>query len=566
MIKKLFRINQSVVIGIALCTVYSTTASVIAPKINQYKNVIILVADGCGITHATVTRWALYPKPMAIDRCKVALVHTHAANSLITDSAPAATAFACGHKAFDKTIGVLPATVTVPGIDTAGLGKNAYRPIANLLEGARASGRATGLVATSQIQHATPAGFSAHVPHRDLYYQIALQQVYQNIDVVLGGGESFLAPLNAPLQSDPTQKGQRADGLDLRDTLTAHGYTVVMNRTAMISRSSAKSKKLWGAFAPLDMAYDYDRRQFYREQQPSLAEMSAAAIATLKQSPKGFFLFIEASKVDWASHANDAAAVVSDYAAFDAALKTAIDFAQKEGNTLVLAFSDHDNGGMSLGRADQSYSSFAYETFIKPFRADSLLTGDGAERRMSALSPDDTVAITTAFKRYCGIDNLSNEELQSARSILRKKQGGLSSLIRSIFSNRTNIGWATGGHNGSDVPLFAYGISDLPPFLDNTDIAHISAAAMGFSLDALTQKLYCPADSLFKGATIKLDSTSATIGLSQHTITVPFDRNYMIAENGAVIKAGGIAVYSPHQGRLFLPAGAKKTIETLFKQ
>ena len=102
-------------------------------------------------------------------------------------------------------------------------------------------------------------------------------------------------------------------------------------------------------FAEDDLAYDFDRPHL-APTQPSLAEMTQKAIEILSRNPKGFFLFVEASKVDWASHGNDPIGVISDLLAFDGAVASALDFAKARPQTLVLAFSDHGNGGMSLGR------------------------------------------------------------------------------------------------------------------------------------------------------------------------------------------------------------------------
>ena len=120
-------------------------------------------------------------------------VRAYSAESAITDSAPAATALATGNKSNSGYVGVLPSVVNTPGVKPVEK-EDQFRPVANVLEGAKLSGRATGIVATSEIQHATPAGFSAHNYSRDDFQTLAEQQVYQNIDVVLGGGKQSLLP------------------------------------------------------------------------------------------------------------------------------------------------------------------------------------------------------------------------------------------------------------------------------------------------------------------------------------------------------------------------------------
>ena len=150
----------------------------------RFKNVIIMVPDGTTSAHTTVARW-YKGAPLALDAMALGGVRTYSSESLITNSAPAATAFATGHKSSDRLIGVLPEAVTVPGL-RAVKEKHKYKPVPSVLEGARLTGRSVGLVATANIQHATPAAFSAHWPDRSNYNEIAEQQVYCGIDVVLG--------------------------------------------------------------------------------------------------------------------------------------------------------------------------------------------------------------------------------------------------------------------------------------------------------------------------------------------------------------------------------------------
>ncbi|MBI5090611.1 MAG: alkaline phosphatase, partial [Actinobacteria bacterium] len=209
----------------------------------SFKNVIVLVVDGCGSAPTTVARW-VKGAPLALDRMHLAGVRTYGAESIISDSAPAATAFACGHKTSDKFVGMLPDTVTIPGVAPSTPATRG-RPVASVLDGARLSGRATGIVATSQVQHATPAAYTAHTPRRSAYDEIAEQQVYLGIDVVLGGGRRYLLP--------PSAGGTRTDGDDLVAVLRSRGTAVVETREAMLA---AAGPRLWGAFAPNDMAHE----------------------------------------------------------------------------------------------------------------------------------------------------------------------------------------------------------------------------------------------------------------------------------------------------------------------
>lgn len=151
---------------------------------NEPTNVIMMVMDGTSAGATSLARW-YKGENLAMDEIVIGGVRTHSAESAITDSAPAATALATGHKSNDKIVGLLPELVSTPGVEAVDP-EDAFKPVANVLEGAKLQGKATGIISTSEIQHATPAGFSSHATHRSNYQDIAEQQVYQEIDVVLG--------------------------------------------------------------------------------------------------------------------------------------------------------------------------------------------------------------------------------------------------------------------------------------------------------------------------------------------------------------------------------------------
>ena len=197
-------------------------------KKNEPTNVIMMVMDGTSAGATSLARW-YKGEDLAMDEIVIGGVRTHSAESAITDSAPAATALATGHKSNDKIVGLLPALVNSPGVEAVDP-EDAFKPVANVLEGARLQGKATGLVSTSEIQHATPAGFSAHVPHRSNYQDIAEQQVYQEIDVVLGGGIQSLLPGEG--------RNSRVDGEDLTKVLDAKGYDLVQTRDELLQSKS----------------------------------------------------------------------------------------------------------------------------------------------------------------------------------------------------------------------------------------------------------------------------------------------------------------------------------------
>lgn len=508
------------------------------------KNVIVLMTDGTGSTHTTITRW-YKGGTLPQDPYIVGGVRTYGADSIITDSAPAASAFATGHKTDDKYISVLPAKTTIPGL--AQIAEELkYKPVASVLEGAKFVGKSTGLVATSNIQHASPAAYSAHWPDRSNYEEIGEQQVYQNIDVVLSGGKQYL------LTKD--MGGTRTDGENLIDVLKANGFGFVENQQDMFNY---KGKKLWGLFAKDALDYDMDRRQLHPEQ-PSLAEMTKKAIDVLSKNPKGFFLFVEASKVDWASHANEPIGVISDSLAYADAIQVALDFAKKDGNTLVLCFADHSNGGMSIGgkQTDKTYSSTPFAQLIDPLKK-ATLTAEGIDVVLD--SNREANNIRQVVGQYYGVDDLTEAEVQA---IGNAKKGSLLNVLGPIISKRSIVSWTTIGHTGEDVFLYAYGPGKPAGLIENTKLAYICGTAMGFDLDQVDKKLFIEASAAFKalGATVTIDKADPAnpvliIEKGTKQAKMPFSKNLVIV-NGKAHKMTGITVYAPKTNKVYIPQQA----------
>lgn len=453
-------------------------------KENEPTNVIMMVMDGTSAGATSLARW-YKGEDLAMDEIMIGGVRTHSAESAITDSAPAATALATGHKSNDKIVGLLPAVVNTPGVDAVDP-EDAFKPVANVLEGAKLLGKSTGIISTSEIQHATPAGFSSHATHRSNYQDIAEQQVYQGIDVVLGGGKDSLLPGSA--------RNSRVDGEDLTKVLDVQGYEFVETRDELLKTDS---DKIWGSFAPSALAYDFDRDA---DHEPSLAEMTKKAIDTLSEDEDGFFLFVEGSKVDWAAHANDPIGIISDVLAFDDAVQEALEFAKADGNTMVIAVSDHGNSGITMGNVNtnSNYPEIPVSVYIDPLKK-ATMTVEGALKQLN----DDRSNMKEVGELY-GLDNLSEEEIKAL-----KTSESLQADMSKMLSERANIGFSTGGHTGEDVFLYAYGPSKPYGLIDNTDIAKSMASFLGFDLNEITDKLFVNAKVSFeeKGYETRIDVT-----------------------------------------------------------
>jgi alkaline phosphatase len=239
----------------------------------------------------------------------------------VTDSAAAATALACGVKTRNKMIGM-----TRDGTK--------YE---TLLEAAKAKGMATGLVVTSTISHATPACFASHVQARSSEDLIAEQLIATKVNVLLGGGRKFFLP------SSERNSGRKDDHNLIIEAKQA-GYTYVETADEL---QKVDSPYVLGLFAMSHM--------MTLAPEPPLVVMAKKAIGLLQDkqtdsaaAPKGFFLMIEGSQIDFACHANDAGGCIRQTLLFDQAVEAAVEFALKDKHTLVLVTADHETGGLTI--------------------------------------------------------------------------------------------------------------------------------------------------------------------------------------------------------------------------
>jgi len=480
--------NRSARIIVALAIVLALVAQGAGAQAKKAtaKNVIILIPDGMSLAPTTLARWVT-GEPLAIDQYACGLVQTWSSDGTIADSAPAGSAYATGYKSQTgnvASLGKVYSTAQFPIPEVGGEG----RPVATVLEASKLSGRSTGLVCTCEFMHATPSDFAAHDPSRKSYDGLSEQIIFNNVDVLLGGGSFFL------------QAANRADKDDLYGQLAARGYAVV---TDSASLAAAKASKLYGLFAPKAMAYDLDRDP---AKEPSLAEMTGKAITTLAANKKGFFLMVEGSKVDWAAHANDPVGIVTDIIAFDKACKVALDFAKGNKDTVVVVVSDHGNSGFSIGNkaTTGSYDKTNYSAFVDPIKR-ATRTGEGLEALINA----DKSNVREVVAQYYGITDLTDAEVEA---IGKAQPGSLNYAVGPMLAERAKIGFTTGGHTGEDVVLYAYDPSGNRPtgVVQNTQIADYMAASLGVSLAATTKRIFVEAGAAFaaKGAELSVDATT----------------------------------------------------------
>ncbi len=283
------------------------------------KNVILLIGDGMGFAQRDAAR-LLAGHPLAMDRLPV---HGRIATSCadpdgnVTDSAAAATAIATGVKTCNGAIGVDPDG----------------KPLPTVLELAKGAGKVAGLVTTCNVTDATPAAFAAHVASRADQREIARQFIEETgVDVILGGGRVWWEPATS---EDP----------DLTRRAKDLGYAVA---SAVGDLRADIARRMLALLAETEL-FDQDPPEAARYEPPApLWVLTRTAIATLSRNPQGFFLMVEEAAIDRMGHRNIGSLAVRAVHELDRAVRVAREFAEEDGETLVIVTADHECGGLAL--------------------------------------------------------------------------------------------------------------------------------------------------------------------------------------------------------------------------
>jgi alkaline phosphatase len=399
------------------------------------KNVILMIPDGFSAAYATNYRW-YKGRESVMDSLLVGMARTYSASSKVTDSAAAGTAMATGRKTNNGMISMSPEE----------------EKMKTILEAAKEKNKATGLVVTATITHATPAVFAAHVPSRWKEEDIAPQILDQDIDILLGGGTSYFLPV---------KEGGKQAKRNLIEEAEKKGYNFVPNKQML---QEAKGQKVLGLFAKGDMSPELERNV---EQEPSLADMTTFALSRLSQHEQGFFLMVEGSQIDKAGHHHDAAWAMKDIEAFEQAVEKAVQFAKEDKHTLVVVVGDHDTGGFSVGGYDKYEANPELLHSVK--KTGKTIMKEVAQDKKNA---------EAIIKRYTNI-SLSKKEIQS---ILQAKKEDIT--LNTTISKKLLLGWTSTVHTGVDVPLYAYGPGKelFGGLIQNTDVPLHIAKLMGLSL------------------------------------------------------------------------------------
>lgn len=269
------------------------------------KNIILFIGDGMGLSQVTAGK--ITKGNLEMERCPVTgFCTTWSDDKLVTDSAAAATALSTGIKTGNGMLGVDPNN----------------KPLKTVIEYAEEKGKSTGVAVNCSLTHATPAGFIVHVPSRKLDEEIAGQIAASDVDVLFGGGLDYFNSSNAPCLPELQKK-------------------MTVATTAEEFRALATPEKAAAILYPGHPPYAAERTV-------SLKELTEKAIGILSQDEDGFFLMVEGSQIDWAGHKNDGTNVVNEVVDFDNAVGAGIDFAEKNGETLVIITADHETGGFAV--------------------------------------------------------------------------------------------------------------------------------------------------------------------------------------------------------------------------
>jgi alkaline phosphatase len=455
-----------------------------AKKTSLYKGtpakyVFFFIGDGMGVPQRAATQ-AFTNTELAMDKFPAqGMTTTHANNRFITGSAASATALATGQKTNINYIGVDPD----------------YKPVQTLAELAKSQGKKVGIVSSVSIDHATPASFYAHVPTRSMYHEIDHDLAMSGFDYFAGGG-----------LKDPKGKKSKKPMGDALLLAKKNGYKVVTDKKEFMALKPGQKIIAWNHWLQDSKALPYVMDITAKD--ITLPEFTAKGIELL-DNDKGFFMMVEGGKIDWACHANDAAAALRNTVAFDLAIQEAISFYKKHPeDTLIVVTGDHECGGLTLGFAGTKYSSdfnllanqmVSYVKFdqdvIVPYKKahgakgkfDDLkaaitenfgfsFAGD-AKKDPMVLKPYEVTQLEDAFQR-----SMAGEKVKDPQVYLL--YGGYEPLtvtLTHLLNNKSGLAWTSYKHTGTPVTTSALGVGadSFNGYYDNTDVAKKIKAVMG---------------------------------------------------------------------------------------
>lgn len=409
-------------------------------------NVIFMVSDGMStgvpsltepfaqIVRGKGTHWNRLEADPTVVR---GLLKTDSLNSMVTDSSAASSAWGSGSRVNNGAVNMLPDGTKLT-------------PIGHLV---RDAGLRFGLVTTTTVTHATPAGFAAIQQSRGDEHLIAPQYL-DLVDVVMGGGRTFFDPAS------------RKDRHDLIGAFKAKGYAYCSERSQL--ETAKTSNRILGLFSGGHVPYTIDRMndaQLNRDV-PTLAEMTRAALDVLgRSSPNGFVLQVEGGRVDHCAHSNDAAGILWDQLEFDDAIGVAVEFARQRGDTLVFITSDHGNSNPGLNGMGGSYadSTKCFERLTKA-KASTETIGGTLQKTMKKDKPLGVDATIEIIRDLTSIELSKSEAAAVAATVaghtppqLNSQHANFVGVLGQALGNHNGVGWTGVSHTADWVLSMAIG-------------------------------------------------------------------------------------------------------------
>jgi alkaline phosphatase len=461
--RKFFKNGSILTLGTTLLHPFSSIANTIpyedGTRNKKAKNIIIIVSDGMSIGTLNMTdlylsrktgkcsNWLQLYKENKVNR---ALMDMASASSMVTDSAAASSSWGGGVRTNNGSL-----NVSENGEE--------YMP---LWQKFKQVGKKAGCVTTVPITHATPAGFCINSKSRNAQEEIAEKYLEQKFDLMMGGGDNYFSP------------EKREDKKDIYKAFASQGYEVVKTRAEMFSASN--SKPILGVFDADGLPYSIDRQNNKEllQKVPTLAEMTQKAINAMSNHPNGFVLQVEAGKVDWAAHGNDIAALIYDQVAHDEAIQVAMDFAEQDGETLVIITTDHGNANPGIIYGNEANVNF---DSIQEYKHTNewILNGIGKETSISQIKERVYYANNFALT-----DEESHQllryytDLQTEDGLYNPRHLPFQDLAK-MQQQHNSVGWISMQHSADYVELAMYGpgSSLLKPFVKNTDLHYLMLEA-----------------------------------------------------------------------------------------
>ena len=440
----------------------------------QPKYVFLFIGDGMGMPQRAATE--MYqsgnpnsPELLLMDQFPVhGVTTTYANDRFITGSAASATAMATGVKTNINYIGMDPE----------------LNPVQTLAEKAKEQGMKVAVISSVSIDHATPAAFYAHQPHRSNYYEIDVTLANSDFDFFGGGG-----------LKDPEGKKSKDPQGNAYDIAKSNGFTVISNKADFMNLKPGAGKVFaYNDWLPDGKALPYAIDT--REEDITLPEFTQKAIELL-DNDKGFFMMIEGGKIDWAAHANDAVSMIKDTVAFDESLQAAYAFYEAHPEeTLIVVSGDHECGGLTLGFAGTKYDTafdilsdqkISFQEFsdkvLKQYKEDNAGNAKFAdmlpliEEYFGLKTEGEGPLVLTGDE----LDMLEEAFIKSVAGVTMKAKtdfllyGGYDPLtmqITHILNQKAGLAWTSYSHTGVPVSTSAVGngADQFGGFYDNTDI------------------------------------------------------------------------------------------------